>query len=253
VHQELGAAAASALAGGGCQAERNAARCRRVDGGADGAEPARCAEAVPRLLERIGTNAEARRHTDRLQRQPHRRRGQRFAAGEPQLLGTASRAEAVEGDPAPVGRRDFGRHDAAGADLPTVGCESLLVANEKLVAAVELAPIEGRRQSVLQLEAQAGGRSCPHQRVFERLLDEAAERDLTTDERIVRSRGDFCSSAQHLFCSTETGGKVTIESQARHGQPANQHAGARRDEQSPEQLGRTHLSVRSRHHRPLRH
>src|SRR5688572_25962780 len=60
VHQELGAAAASALAGGGCQAERNAARCRRVDGGANGAEPARCAEAVPWLLEWIGANAEAR-------------------------------------------------------------------------------------------------------------------------------------------------------------------------------------------------
>src|SRR5829696_9835060 len=96
-----------------------------------------------RLLERVGANAEARRHADRLHRQPHRRRGQRFAAAEPQLLGTASRAEAVEGDPAPGGRRDFGRYDAAGTDLPPVGCESLLVPNEKPVAAVELALIEG--------------------------------------------------------------------------------------------------------------
>src|SRR5829696_7510095 len=179
-----------------------------------------------RLLERVGANAETRRHADRLQRQPHRRRGQRFAAAEPQLLGAARRAKAVEGDPAPGGRRDFGRYDATGADLPTVACESLLVANEELVATVELALIEGRRQSLLQLEAQASGRPCSHERVFERLLDEAAERDLATDDRIVGRRGDFGSSVQNQFCSTETGGKITIESQARRGRPANQHASA---------------------------
>ena len=137
---ERGAAPAGGLAGARRESQGNAARRRRVEGGADAADAAGCAEAVLRLLERIGPNAEARRDADRLQRQaawPARPTIRRWRATAPR---PASRAKAIESDPARSAVMISADTMRAGADLPTVAGESLLVANVKLVAAVELVP-----------------------------------------------------------------------------------------------------------------